>query len=839
LAATPALDKEPSLPDDGGALALRDEDTVVSIAQAQRLQQHVVHILQEMGQVVAFGDHAGSALRSDPVFEYFCESNMLQLWVKIIQAKPDSSSGNKQELKLHACTWSPAVKSQVLLSLSLLLSNAQDQASLYYLLSNHNIHVVLTTMLPLHQWTDAALRIMMLPYVKLLQQCVGHISASPKEVLVFFVEDDDLPLLSCIIEIAVSNKSDPASRASCLTLIIEILRLQSLPGFTHLMSSCCPSHFDKLIEHLCSQLWSRHKTMANLLIGPVVDPTRSHALQGLLKDLQMQLRYINALLHSSSTLAVSLCERLLSSVIAPLLAHLVCDERHFLAVGVSDIDVIPLREGFAQLTVVFLVHFFASVTYPPLAKMLVVALLHPRSNPSLWSDEQQDNDFAMTRHLHAIVQDNPNDDTTCKEDNPYRRELLSILSGSTGEWRFIPVSMLVEAVLTSKAIGTDVLISFGLLPDLSSFCDGAAYPESPLEEALAAFLKLDHASKSVAATLALQQANSTSSSILSRLIQQQQSVNRGFLERFLPQSPLSQALADVHHQFCEYAIEAQKTKTGVSELFVDLTLVAVRSRYPKLSSYDRHGCVLGKFSYRSLISNSEVLIRKFRVVGSNDVEDCRFAIEMTLQFRSTCRMMQQAIAGHNEQPNDDAASNYVSAEIDWADNVLLTIGDLKAKPANGSDLNLRGRVAFPFHTASGQLDGGHVSQIKDANRQRSLSDDIVLRQSSHLVLVLDPTDLFVVKPIRQANRGTIICAVSLRRIIAFASDGQCLHIAVRNMPDVGFLVKNGNMALHFDDAGTCLIVKQFLDRSQSLLRNELKDQIDELFHEIYQVTDPH
>jgi hypothetical protein len=56
--------------------------------------------------------------------------------------------------------------------------------------------------------------------------------------------------------------------------------------------------------------------------------------------------------------------------------------RQFLAVGIADVDVIPEREGLAQLAVVFLVHFW-SISYPPLTRMLAVALFHPKST-SLW-----------------------------------------------------------------------------------------------------------------------------------------------------------------------------------------------------------------------------------------------------------------------------------------------------------------------------------------------------------------------------------------------------------------------------------------------------------------------
>jgi hypothetical protein len=70
--------------------------------------------------------------------------------------------------------------------------------------------------------------------------------------------------------------------------------------------------------------------------------------------------------------------------------------------------------------------------------------------------------------------------------------------------------------------------------------------------------------------------------------------------------------------------------------------------------------------------------------------------------------------------------------------------------------------------------------------------------------------------------------VSLQSIIAFASDAEWLHVAVRNTSDVGFLIRNGNLALHFESVGTCLIVQQFLERSQAGLRHDLKSKIYEL-----------
>jgi hypothetical protein len=220
--------------------------------------------------------------------------------------------------------------------------------------------------------------------------------------------------------------------------------------------------------------------------------------------------------------------------------------------------------------------------------------------------------------------------------------------------------------------------------------------------------------------------------------------------------------------------------------------------------------------------NPSILVRRFRTVGSNDVEDCRFAIQMALQFRATCRVINSI-----SELSTDGTPSFPTTE--WADDLLLTIGDLHEKPVTGTDLDLRGRMTFNFHSVIKNRGPPQKSPGKIGS-----ASELILRSTSQLVLVLDPTDIFVVQPMgarRDVNRGTIVCGVSLRKVIAFASDEEWLHIAIRNMDDVGFLIKNGNMALHFDTVGTSLIVKQYLERSQNVLRAELKDQIDALFQE--------
>jgi hypothetical protein len=132
-------------------------------------------------------------------------------------------------------------------------------------------------------------------------------------------------------------------------------------------------------------------------------------------------------------------------------------------------------------------------------------------------------------------------------------------------------------------------------------------------------------------------------------------------------------------------------------------------------------------------------------------------------------------------------------------------------------------MSFPFRPATNPsrdaLESPSKLQIRLSNRER-------------LLLVLDATNMFVVRRQQQSgvdeNRATVLCSISLRSVIAAAVDGEWLHIAVRHEDDddsCGYLIKNGNMALRLETNGSCLIVKQYLDRSRLSLREELMDKV--------------
>ena len=821
LSATPAADKEGS---DGGSIALRDKTAVASMVSARNTEEQLVKLIQSIGEVVAYGDKPGTSLRCDAVFEYFCEKQILALLVHIAKARPDTSS-------LHPVTWSPLVKSQVLRTLSILISNAQDGPSLYYLLSNNYVNELIRNMLPLRQWTDVALEIMLPEYVSLLKCISLQLAASPNALFHFLTIQQEFPVFTSAIKVATSTLSDPFARLTATSIIVTLMSVKS----HHIRNWITGAEVEQktISAYICERLLENYFRVVKLTIGPVVDAIRATRIASHLTELQKNISEVNEILCCGvRSLNVRLCESLLQRVVAVLLENMSPKiERQFLVVGVLDLDVIPEVEAMAQTAIFFLSQFVISFKYPPLIRMLAVALFHPLSTKIWQKPIIPTDEYILTTALNTIVQvKNVAGDDSDLIANPFRRSLLSsFLSGKMGEWMFVPASMLIEGIMLSDAIDLDTLFSLDLVPKFGK-TGNIEYASSELEEALLHFLCRDHKNESSLSILVLERVGSLSLSVLSQAVNSMSEGGKDIqrLTSLLPLSPLVHSLRAIHGYFCVSALEAEQ-KTGVSELFLDLTQLATTSRYAKLSADHqlKYGCLLESFSCHEYRLHSEVLVRKHRCVGSNDVEDCRYSIRLALHFRALCKCIDNLIEEANiSSKNKQNILRFPFFDlVDFADDLLLTIGDIKDKPNEGTDIDLRGRMTFKFHAASNWFE----QSVPKNHEQRK--KDLVIFPSSHLILVLDPTDMYIVKPAsrRECNFGTILCSASLQSIIAFASDAEWLHIAVRRMEDVGFLIRNGNMALRFESVGTCLIVRQFLERSQAGLRYELKNKVYGLF----------
>jgi hypothetical protein len=89
-------------------------------------------------------------------------------------------------------------------------------------------------MLPLTQWTDPALEIMLPAYVDLLKNLTLQLGASPHLFPFFTLQRGDsavFPLFSAMLETGTSSfaKSDSFIHATCLNLIVGIMQIDHTP----------------------------------------------------------------------------------------------------------------------------------------------------------------------------------------------------------------------------------------------------------------------------------------------------------------------------------------------------------------------------------------------------------------------------------------------------------------------------------------------------------------------------------------------------------------------------------------------------------------------------------
>ena len=861
LAATKSPDKEGA---NYGAVAIREESSVCGIQRAKALENRVVELINKIGEIVldAGGEaHSGRgksgeeqlSVRTDPVFEYFCEKCILSLFVEIAREvrqgrnHPIKSPSPKSpsSLSVHGVVWSGTVKAQVYRTVSMLVSDVRNQSVIYYLLSNNYINELIKCVLPLRQWTANALAEMLPPYVELLKNLTLHLADDPNLFPFLTIDNesdpdiDDLtvssttaiefPLFTAALETATSvyAQSDSQTYATCLAIIVNLMQISHKP----IQSWICQSSLSQkhLADHLCQRILDRYHRMTNLARGPVVNGVRHNAIASQLVGLKDEMGMVHEIFWSGVRgMDVRLCESLLQRVVFVLLKKVSPPPpaRPFLIVGLIDADVIPEPEASAQVATIFLSYMFSNLVYVPFQRMLSVALFHQNSTP-IWSrpkpitnSAEDPAAYVLMPALSDIVN---NDDSVQTCPNPFRREIFKTSAGEYGEWRTIATSCLLQSVLNTDATDTDAVVMSGLISN-----DGSV---SSLDHSIAKFLTRSHKPSAISIQ-ALECIGYLGLMILYRGVMNK---SKESTANYLSKSPVWIALKNARDLFCTQAM-AFRNVTGVSDIFLDLTEAVIKSRYTARFSESGSATFICHQSRRGCFSNiieADFLVRKNRCVGRNEVETARFFIKMGIHFRALCRVVDQFAFG--AEPDNEALSSSKETKqkeefdfVDIADPLTRTIGGLSDKAKAGSELDLTGRMFFRFQSAVNR------AKIESAEESPEVAIKKFVRRT-RLTLVLDPSDLFIVKPVHtmEENRGTILFGISLRNIIAAAVDQSWLHIAIRNPDSIEdqTLIKNGNMAFQFESAGTCLIVKQYLDRSREVLRQDLLNKLPELLQD--------
>lgn len=161
-------------------------------------QSMVVEILRVIAEMVVYGDN-----KSEMLFDFFCEKNMLSLFLEIMKTPGGCPS---------------AVHIQILQTLSILISCVRNETSLYYLLSNNYINDIITYQ---HDFVnDESLCAQFASFMKTLS-----LKLNVHTVQFFFIEETGaFPILTRAVELLTIP--DPMIRIASQSTILNVYRVE-------------------------------------------------------------------------------------------------------------------------------------------------------------------------------------------------------------------------------------------------------------------------------------------------------------------------------------------------------------------------------------------------------------------------------------------------------------------------------------------------------------------------------------------------------------------------------------------------------------------------------------
>lgn len=160
----------------------------------------VVEILRIIAEMVVYGDS-----KSEMLFDFFCEKNMLSLFLELMWAEDGCPS------KVHV---------QILQTLSILVNCVKNNTSLYYLLSNNHVNEII--IYPHKFDEDESLRDQFVSFMKSLS-----LRLNKQTVQFFFIEETGaFPILTRAIDLLLDE--DHMVRIAAQTTILNVFRVTDL-----------------------------------------------------------------------------------------------------------------------------------------------------------------------------------------------------------------------------------------------------------------------------------------------------------------------------------------------------------------------------------------------------------------------------------------------------------------------------------------------------------------------------------------------------------------------------------------------------------------------------------
>uniref|UniRef100_A0A7S3V6E3 FPL domain-containing protein n=1 Tax=Chaetoceros debilis TaxID=122233 RepID=A0A7S3V6E3_9STRA len=884
---------------------------VNALVKARKAEARLIELIRSLLEIVVYGEqHNNDRITNktiqnkhrrsnDAVFEYFCDKNMLSLFVDICKAKPnhitsltdaqDPVSSLGSDIAYGGVVWTSLVKAQVLQSISILISNVSEPTSIFYLLSNNSINELIYAFVPLRQFTEEALDEILPVYISFLKTLALLLADNSKHLFHFFCNQNGsssslptFPLLYAACEVISSvSRNDSFVQTTCLNIILNIFQLPEQEIRDVIGESFMEQTM--LFSYLAEKLHGRYETICECMAEERVNLIEhGDKLECEVAKLEDLFHFVNDLLWCSQrSVNVRACEFVVQFVVSMLneVINLEVIETHQTKEQKKKEATLHY-----QASMFFLNKVYTTIDYTPLLKMILLALFHPYSPAESQIEEMSQTirkELVLTSTLNAIAQNdfvvidsikvkendingrNTMEDLTTHviEDpdvqgevsvsvrsNPYRRKMLTSLSGSDGDGCFLQTAMMIESAMISECMDISLLRKLGLVPN---YCNLEQDDVATIGSALGSFFQSPrYKTSSVIGKHAFDCAISLSAWYAPRLLQAAagEELFTDCVHSRMQNSAVFQGLVNAK-RLCALECAKLKAMPGISEFYSDLVEAQIRSIFDN-NECAAFSCNLAHLSTQSHLHAIQFLLPTSRILHLNEIENAKFAIHSMLlsklcqkHFENIQNSILDVVIGVASRWVDDLF-NFKTSYTPTSD--LMALGCLIHQPIVGSDFVIEDQTHFHFSPSLALTDSElkfppinlsasapQWSAVSDKERRRQLADKILIK-ATNMILIINPIELLVLKPKSKVsdNRGTIMCCTLLSNVIAVAMDGEWLHIAMKNVDDVGALIKKGNMALRFNGRKECLAAREYIESTRTELKNSLSTKMDQFLKDI-------
>ena len=861
-----------------------NEDAVAALIQARKLESRVVQLIKDLGEVVVYGEQRQNYVDTfsktmkhgnEAVFDYFCDKNMLALLVDIVLTNPSNEIQDEdQEERYSGITWTAIVKAQVLQSITILISNTSDPKSLYYLLSNNYINEMIVSIIPLQQWKPEALDEILPVYISFLKTLTLKLTKAP-ELCHFFCDMygqssklPTFPLMYAAVEVVSSpvhkDRSDDFVYSTALNII---LTLYKLPGneMKNVISELYMEQ-NMLIQHLSNELILRCDGLSKILETDGEEQNKLLSME--LTKLESSLVILNDLLWSCErSVTVGFCEHIIKAIMQSSIIE------NFVEFHDSFMSLDGNLSNSCCASIIVISKILEHMDYVPLLKMVAVAVLHPYTPSSKQIEDMEisGKEFVMTPALNAIAQDEyvvvddaidasdfdnnidfsnagfkdstthivntPTKDLSAGMsisaiDNPCRDVIFKLMSGELGTRLFIAASMLLENAFLSKAVDDKTI---NKLQIVSSF-----QKEKNILHASLDLLFRSYSSSKVSlheSELYLRSATALIYKDLSTMLSGIKSMKSSSLQHNLD------LLRSIDIALKYFASESMRMKNifEVESMFTELVQQEISDLYSNVdtsSSNNIYQCDLKSLNSKLKADFVSCIINRESKKELHQTKEARLIIRSFLLIQVLRDFYSEVVASLNmasdvgDRWNDNA---YKISQYHPASNAIRSLGCLGYQSIVGTSEILDDR---PYFVVEPSIGIGFRSQSRDDSsdktKRRQLADTILAKGHTKLILVIDEREVLVLRQEAKDNMRncTILLSTLLSNIIHMRDDYEALHIALKEVEDIGVLINKGNMVLRFEDGYECRHAKRVIEDSRSSFSEAQSLEFEELIGSI-------